>query len=149
MPLSGYSQIELLSGRRRGRGRATRTAGATRTVRVGLDFGDDRRDRGIGGNHGCVHFLAESVHLCPEIVAGWLARIVSLLHFVHQILFFGGKGGVGRYGSVMRLVQFLLFGIGQEIHPMVVVEAAWRGWVTCQQRYLVTKYSALVRCKLT
>ena len=92
---------------------------------MGFDFGNDRRDVGIGLDHGGVHFILEGVHFGYEFVARFRARLMRLFHLVHQGFPFRAQAGICRDGRFTRGVQFLLFGIGKEVHP--VMAAAGRG----------------------
>ena len=86
---------------------------------MGFDFSNDRCDVGVGRDHGGVHFLPEGMHLGLEIRAWCPARLMRRLHLVPQALLFRGQTGICHHGRIVRLVQFLLFGIGKEVHPIV------------------------------
>ena len=87
---------------------------------MGFQFGDDRRDVGIGLDHGGVHFVPEGVHFGLEVVARWLARIMRCFHLIPHALLFRAQAGICRQGRIVRLVHFLLFGLGQGVHPGMV-----------------------------
>ena len=118
--LLGCAETELVGGRR---GRPTRSL-----VMMGFDFGNDRRDVGIGLDHGGVHFVTHGMHLGLEFVALFFARLARLFHLIHHSLFFRAQTGICRHGRFVGLVQFLPFSVGKEVHPVMRASGrrAWR-----------------------
>ena len=103
--------------------RTTRTAGP---MMMRLDLGDDRRDIGVGLDHGRVHLLAEGMKLLLLLIGRRRARFVGGL----QCLLFRGERGIGRDGRIVGLFELGLLGISQEAHAVIVMETARRpaGW---------------------
>jgi len=81
---------------------------------MGLDFLDDRRNRGVCFNHGCIHLIAEGLKSGPLIFRRRLSRLMGLLHGFLIGLFLLGQAGIGRDGGIMGLFQFRFFGIGEK-----------------------------------
>lgn len=89
---------------------------------MGFDFGEDRRDVGIGFDHGLIQLFLESLPISLVRIARRRARLMRRL----QGICFGLEAGISRERRVAGRFQFLLLGIGQEAHAVVVVEAAGR-----------------------
>jgi hypothetical protein len=109
-----FNYLEPELGASRGR------RGTTGAVMMGLDFFEDRRDIGVGLYHGNIHFLMEGTGLGNEIGTRFFAGFVSCLHLFPDAFLIGSKGGIRCDGCVVGLVEFLFFGVSQEVHSVMM-----------------------------
>lgn len=111
MLLFGCLETGLVGWGRRGRGRAARTTRAAGSiVMMGFDFGEDRRDIWIGGNHGRIHLFLEGLELGLFRISRRRARLMRC----PQGLSLGFEAGISRDGRIVGLFEFGPFGFGQE-----------------------------------
>jgi len=88
---------------------------------MGLDFLNDRRDGGIGFDHGRVHLFAEGLKCGPLIFGRRLSGLMGLLHRLLVGLFFLSKAWIGGDGGIVGLFQLGFFGVGQASQHVVVM----------------------------
>ena len=90
---------------------------------MGLDFLDDRRDGGVGFDHGCIHLFAEGLKRGPLIFGRGLSGLMGLLHGLLVGLFFRGEARIGGDGSIVGFFQFGFLGVGQTCQHVVMMTA--------------------------
>lgn len=102
---------------------------------MGFDLGEDRRDVGIGRDHGRIHLLAESMPLFLLVIGGRRAGLTGGFHLRLKGFLLRAERGIGRDRRIVRFVQLLLVRIGQEVHTVMMFAFAgrWpgRGGVGC------------------
>ena len=81
---------------------------------MGLDLVQNRRDRRIGLDHGGIHLLMQGFRLLDQVGARFFARIVRLLHLLHDILDLRDQIGIGCLDRLVGLFQLRFFGIGEK-----------------------------------
>lgn len=103
---------------------------------MGLHLLDDRRDRRISLDHGCVHFLVKSFEFRLLLVGGRRTRFVCCLHGLVDGLFFRTEARIGGNGGIVGLFPFGLL-VRSQKSAAVVFAGRRTIWRRCVGRLCV------------